>query len=139
MKIHLKPIAPGEFFYSGSWRGYIFIFTLFEPIFMMAISPRCRLVEIEACPSFIVAASNILPSAEYTVKGSPFCSPLTVMVPFWAEISMGMLSAMALAEEVEGVVSVNTASVHTKVAVAISEFSTPDWLILNSSRTQCHY
>ena len=37
-------------FYSESWRGlvYIFIFTLFEPTFTMAISPRCKLVEMEA-------------------------------------------------------------------------------------------
>ena len=43
-----------------------------------------------------------------------------------------MLSAIALAEEVEGVVSVKMASVHTSVTVAISEFVKPDLVILNS-------
>lgn len=49
--VHLKTIASSApFFYSESWRGlvYIFIFTLFEPTFTMAISPRCKLVEMEA-------------------------------------------------------------------------------------------
>lgn len=37
-----------NFFIRGVGGGYIFIFTLFEPSFTMAISPRCKLVEIEA-------------------------------------------------------------------------------------------
>jgi len=53
-KLHLKTIAPGAIFCIPSLGrvseglDYILIFTLFEPTFTMAISPRCKFVEMEA-------------------------------------------------------------------------------------------